>query len=61
MEIKVDIDPLAVEKNNHLTKIVNIQIVYDLAAWPRNPTNSFELKNSLFGVFNKVKISDKEK
>ena len=38
--IKFDKDPLAVEQNNYLTKIINVYIVYDLDAWPRNPTNN---------------------
>ena len=38
--IKLDKDPLALEQNNYLTKIVNVYIVYDLDAWPRNPTIS---------------------
>ena len=29
MGIKFDKDPLAVERNNYLTKIVNVYIVYD--------------------------------
>ena len=49
MGIKFDEDHLAVEKNNYLTKIVH---VYDLAAWPRNYTNNFKFKNSLFGATN---------
>ena len=61
MRIKFDKDPLAVEKNNYLTKIVNVYIVYDLNAWLRNTTNNFKLKNSLFGATNIVKNSDKEK
>ena len=28
----------------YLTKIVNIYIVYDLDAWPRNPINNFKLR-----------------
>ena len=40
--IKFDKDPLAVEQNNYLTKIVNVYIVYDLDAWPRNPTDNFK-------------------
>ena len=35
--------------------------VYDLNAWPRNPTNNFEFKHCLFGTTNIVKNSDKEK
>ena len=41
--MKFDKDPLAVEQNNYLTKTVNVYIVYDLAAWPRNPTNNFKI------------------
>ena len=35
MEIKFDKDPLAVEENNYLTKIVMFYIVYDLDTWSR--------------------------
>ena len=59
--IKLDKDPLAVEQNNYLTKIVNLYIVYDLDTWPRNPANNFRLKNGLFGATNMVENSDKEK
>ena len=45
MGIKFGKDPLAVEQNNYLTKIVNIYIVYDLVSWLRNPTNNFKFKN----------------
>ena len=45
MGIKFDKDPLAVEESNYSTKIVNVYIVYDLEAWPRNPTNNFKFKN----------------
>ena len=31
--IKFDKDPLAVEQNNYLTKVVNVYISYELAAW----------------------------
>ena len=44
-----------------MTKIVNVYIVYDVDAWPRNPTNNFKFKNWLFGATNIVKNSDKEK
>ena len=44
-----------------MAKIVNAYIVYDLDAWPRNPTNNFKFKNYLFAVTNIVKNSDKEK
>ena len=56
MRIKFDKDPLAVEKNNYLTKIVNVYIVYDLNAWPKIPLRNVTLKNCLFGVTNIVKI-----
>ena len=59
--IKFDKDHLAVEQNNYLTKIVNFYIVYDLDAWPRNPTNNMKFKNYLFGATNIVKNSGKEK
>ena len=61
MGIKFDKDHLAVEQNNYMTKIINVYTVYDLAAWPGNPTNNFKFKNSLFGATNMVKNSDKEK
>ena len=61
MGIKFDKDPLAVEQNNYASKIVNVYIVYDLDAWPRNPTNNFKLKNFSFGATSVVKNSDKEK
>ena len=35
MGIKFDKDPLAVEQNSYVTKIVNIYIVYELDAWPK--------------------------
>ena len=59
--IKFDKNPLAIEKYNYLTKIVNVYIIYDLVAWQRNPTNNFKFKNCLFGATNIVKNSDKEK
>ena len=55
MGINFDEDPLAVEQNNYLTKIVNLCIVYDLDARPRNPTNNYKCKNCLFGATNIVK------
>ena len=61
MGIKFDKDPLAVEKNNYLNKIVNIYFVYDLDAWLRNPVNNFKFKNCLFCAFSILKISDREK
>ena len=58
--IKFDKDPLAVEQNNYLIKIVNVYIAYDLDAWLRHPTNNCKFKNCLFGVTNIVKNSNKE-
>ena len=40
--IKFDKDPLALEQNNCLTKIVNVYIVCDLDSCPRYPTNNFK-------------------
>ena len=59
--IKFDKDPLAVEHNNYLSKIVNVYTVHDLSAWPENPTNIFESKNYLLGANDVVKYSDEEK
>ena len=52
---------VAVEQNNYKTEIVNASIVCDLDTCPRNPTNSFKLKNCLFDTTNIVKNSDKKK
>ena len=54
--IKFDKDPLTVEQNNYLTKIATVYIVYDLDAWPRNPTNNFKFRNCLFRANSIVKI-----
>ena len=43
------------KKKKYATKIVNVYIVCDLDAWPRNPNNNFKLKNSLFGAISIVK------
>ena len=59
--IKLDKDPLAIEQDNYLIKIVSIYMIYDLAAWPRNTTNDFKFKNCLFEATNTVRNSDKEK
>ena len=61
MEIKFDKDLLAVEQNNYTIKIVNFYFVYDLDAWPKNPTNNLKFKNCLSGATNVIKNSDKEK
>ena len=58
--IKFDEDPLAVAQSNYLTKIVNVYIVYDLDAWPRNPNNNLKFNNCLFGATNIIKNSDKK-
>ena len=61
MRIKFDKDPLAVEQNNYASNTLNVYIVFDLDAWPRNPTNNFKFKNCLFGANSTVKNSAKEK
>ena len=50
IEIKFDKDPLAVEQDNYLIKIVNVYIVCDLDSWPRNPSNNFKFINCIFGA-----------
>ena len=55
MGINFDEDPLAVEQSNYFTKIVNLCIIYDLDARPRNPTNNYKCKDCLFGATNMVK------
>ena len=60
IEIKFDKGPLAVEQNDYLIKVVNVYIVYDLDAWPRNPGNNFKFKNCLFWTTSVVKNSDKK-
>ena len=59
--IKFDKDPLAIEQNSYLTKIVSVYIVYDLDAWPKLPLRNFTLKSCLFRATNVVKNSDKER
>ena len=41
--------------------ILNLCIVYELNNWPRNPTNSFSLKNCLFGTVKLVRNAIKNK
>ena len=60
MGMKFDKDPLAVEQNNYLSKILNVYTVYDLDAWPRYPTNNSKFNNCLFGATGIVKNSDKK-
>ena len=50
MGIKFDKDPLVIEQNNYTNRIINVYIVYDLDAWPRNPTNNFKFKNCVVTV-----------
>ena len=57
MRTKLDTELLAIEQNNDLTKIVNAYIVYDLDAWPRNPSNSYKFKHWLFVATSIVKVS----
>ena len=57
--LKFDKDALAAVQNNYLSKIVNVYIVYDIDAWPINPTNNFKFKNCLFGATSIVKIVKK--
>ena len=59
MGIKFDKVPLSVQQNNYGSTIA--YIVYDLDAWPKNPTNNFKFKNCLFGATSVVKNRDKEK
>ena len=59
MGIKFDKVPLSVQQNNYASTIA--YIVYDLDAWPKNPTNNFKFKNCLFGATSVVKNRDKEK
>ena len=44
-----------------MTKNVNVYIVYDSDAFPKNTTKIFKLKNCLLGATNIIKNSDKEK
>ena len=61
MRRKTDKDPLVVEQNFYFTKIVNVYIVYDLSAWPKDPTNNSKFKNCLLGATKIVNNSDTEK
>ena len=61
MGIKFNTDPLAVEQNNYLTKIVNVYIVYYLDAWSKIPLRNFTMKILLFVATSIVKNSNKEK
>ena len=61
MGIKLDKDSLAAEENSYLRKIVNVYIVYELDAWPRNPTNNFNFKSFILRATSVVKNKEKEK
>ena len=61
MGIKLSKDPLVLEENSYLNKIVNIYIVYYLNSQPRSHTNNFKFKNCLFVANSIVKKKDKEK
>ena len=52
--MKFDKEPLAVEQNDYMSKILNIYIAYNLDACPKIPLRNFSLKNCLFGVTNIV-------
>ena len=58
--IKFDKDLLTIKQNNYFRQIVNVYIVYNLDAWPRNPINNFKFKNYLFGATRIVQNSAKE-
>ena len=60
MGIKFDKDPLALEQNKYLSKIVNVYSAYYLDVWPKNPTNNFKFKNYLFRATSIVKIVQKK-
>ena len=51
---------MKIEQNNYVSKIVNVYIIFELAAWPRSPSNNFKFKNRLFEATNIAKNSDKE-
>ena len=41
--------------------ILNLYVVYELNAWPRDPTNNFPQKNCLFGTVKLVRNADNSK
>ena len=61
MGIKFDKDPLVVEQNNYLIKILIVDIAHDLNAWPRYPSNNFKFENCLFRETSIIENCDKEK
>ena len=56
--MKFDKEPLPLEQNSYLTKILNVYVAYNLETQPRNPSNYFKFKNRLFQATNTVKNSD---
>ena len=60
IRVKLKEYPLVVKKNNDLTEIVGVYIVYDLVAWSRNPNKNLRCKICLIGAISIVKNSDKE-
>ena len=54
MGIKSDKNLLALEQSSYASKIVNVDIVYDLDAWSIDTTNNFKFKKSLFGAIRVV-------
>ena len=61
MRIKFDKDPSTVEQSNYTITVVNVYIIYDLDAWPRNLTNNLKFKICLFGATSEVKNNDNER
>ena len=41
--------------------ILNLRKVHQINTWPRNPSNNFTLKNSLFGTVKLTRNADKSK
>ena len=60
IRVKLKECPLVVKKNNDLTEIVGVYIVYDLVAWSRNPNKNLRCKTCLIGAISIVKNSDKD-
>ena len=58
--IKFYKDPLAVEQNHYLNKVVNLYVVYNLEAWTEIPLRNFTLTSFLFRATNIVKNSNEE-
>ena len=54
-------NPVALDQNNCLTKILSVNSVCDLDVSPRDLTKNFKFKNCLFRATSLVKNSDIEK